>query len=71
MYCVAIINIRGMKLPNYVYFIPFPHLKAILFFIERKLTINEGVLCVLWCHWVYSTPMPVGNRTDCPRRLIL
>ena len=56
MYCVAIINIRGMEFPKFVYFILFQHCKAYLFFNERKKTINKGVLGCLPVSW--------GNKTD-------
>ena len=41
MYCVTIINIRGMELPNFVHFILFEHCKAFLLFSEIK-SENKG-----------------------------
>ena len=62
MYCVTIINIRGMELPNFVYSILFQHCKAFLFFNEMKYALNKGVLGVFR---VLRCPgVSWGNKTD-------
>ena len=65
MFCVTIINIRGMELPNFVYSILFQHCKAYLFFNEMKYALNKGVLgCLRVIRLTYLDSYPTPRNDE-------